>query len=95
MVSATIQSKRNQLQRGFKVPELTVTQTDVLRYVLQCWLSGFLPTVREICAEFNWNSPNAAVTHLAQLRIKGYIEECETSKTGLVLSDKALKLVIK
>lgn len=94
MTPKQIQSRRDKLRRGFKVTDLTVTQTDVLRYALECWLSGFLPTIREICSEFGWSSPNAAATHLAALRQKGYVETQDSDKASLMLSDKSLELVL-
>jgi len=94
MVAETLRKRRDILKGKFIVAGLTVTQTDVLRYILSCWLSGFLPSVREICDEFGWSSPNAAATHLRELRRKGYVAECDNNKAALMLTDESLGLVI-
>jgi hypothetical protein len=90
----TLQSIRNSLELGVKCGDLTDARASVLTYVLQCWASGFLPTIREICDEFGWSSPNAAVQHLHALRRAGYIADCEDGKSAMMLTDKSLDLVL-
>lgn len=94
MATKTIQSLRDSLERGVRVNDLTERQAVVLTYILQCWMSGFLPTVREICTELDIASTNGVAGHLHALRVKEYLLEGEDAKSGLMLSDKALELVL-
>jgi hypothetical protein len=94
MADKNLQKIRDRLEAGVVPAELTATQAAVLTYVLQCWMSGFLPTYRELCSQFGWSSPNAAVSHTRALERKGYLES-EDSKSGLILSDKSLTLALK
>ena len=54
------------------VREITNRQEEILRFILRCWKSGFIPTVRQIGAEFDI-TPNAVMGHLRALRKKGYV----------------------
>ena len=92
-MSKQIQTLRDRLEPGVTPADLTERQARVLSYVLQCWLSGFLPTVREICSELGYNSTNAAAGHLAAIKRAGYFLD-EEAASGLILSDKALELVL-
>lgn len=94
MAAKTIQAIRDSLERGVAAADLAPQQAAVLCYVLQCWMSGFIPTYRGICDEFGYKSPNAALTHLRALQRKGYVEELE-EKSSLMLSDKAIELAIR
>ena len=53
---------------------LTERQKEILNwlagYIVQ---HGFSPTLRELCLAFNFRTTNAAVTHLAALKRKGWI----------------------
>ena len=92
MTKPSIQKLRDKLEDCRLPRELTPRQADVLRYVLQCWMSGFIPSIREIGLEHDISSPNGVVCHLDALRRKGYLEEVDN--TSLMLSDKALELVL-
>ena len=66
---------------------LTEKQHDVLDFIL--WHireNGWQPTIREICAEFQWAGTQAAFDHLRALERKGYIE-----RTGKARAIKILK----
>lgn len=93
MATKVIQGIRDKLERGVRTNDLTPRQAEILSYVLQCWMSGFLPTIREIGAEHDISSPNGVSCHLHALRSKGYLEEVDGG--GLMLADKALELVLK
>lgn len=93
MVADSIQNRRNKLQRGVKPKDLTSKQARILTYILECWMSGFMPSIREIAVEFGIGSPNGVACHVRALRLKGYLEEADT-KRGLMLADKALELVL-
>ncbi|MCX7663983.1 MAG: transcriptional repressor LexA [Gemmataceae bacterium] len=55
-------------------PPLTETQAKVFEYILDSIKNrGFAPSIRDICHEFNWDSPNGAICHLKALERKGYI----------------------
>lgn len=88
-----IQSIRDSLESGIETTDLTERQAAILCYILQCWMSGFIPTYRGIGDEFGIASTNGVVGHLKALQRKGYIEELE-EKTSMMLSDKAIRLVI-
>jgi len=57
-----------------KLP-LTPAQKDVLdqidRYI---FTHGYPPTIRDLNALNGWNSPNAAMRHIRELRRKGYLK---------------------
>lgn len=56
-------------------PTLTARQQEVLDCIRRhIGEYGVAPTVRELCAEFGWRSPNAANCHLRVLVAKGHIE---------------------
>lgn len=58
---------------------VTGRQLDVLQYLI--WHeddNGYSASVRDICEEFGWTSPNAAWTHLVRLRDS----ECLSWVTG-------------
>jgi repressor LexA len=94
MASETLQNIRDSLEPGVQVRDLTARQAEVLAYILQCWMSGFLPTIREMCEQFDIRSPHGIVCHLNVLKAKGYLEESENAKSGLILADKAIELAI-
>lgn len=94
MATKTIQTLRDSLDGGVRPRDLTERQSEVLTYILQCWMSGFLPTVREIGSELGINSTNGVSGHLRALITKEYLMEAEDAKSGLMLADKALELVI-
>jgi len=53
---------------------LTERQREILDFICAFGArSGFCPTVREICREFEFASPNAAWTHMNSLRRHGLI----------------------
>ncbi|NBZ96934.1 MAG: hypothetical protein EBR40_11015 [Proteobacteria bacterium] len=53
---------------------LTERQREILDFIGAFWTrSGFCPTVREICREFEFASPNAAWTHMNALKRHGLI----------------------
>jgi len=54
-----------------QIPELTVTdrQRQILGFVARFYAEkGYALTVRQICKQFHFASPNAAVSHLKALR---------------------------
>ncbi len=93
MATKTIQSIRDSLECGISTDDLTERQSEVLTYILQCWMSGYIPTYREVSDVFEFSSPNAAVTHTRALEHKGYLEAAE-GKSSLWLTDKALELIL-
>lgn len=93
MATQEIQCRRDKLEEPLVLRGLTPRQADILRYILQCWLSGFLPTIREIADEHGIRSPNGVVCHLRALRMRGYLEDVG-EKSGLVLTDKSLELAM-
>ena len=93
MTMTALQSLRTSLEKGIKAGDLTARQREVLCYILQCWLSGFLPSFREIGSELDIGSPNGVACHLRALKQKGYVQECEAG-SSLMLADKALEIVL-
>lgn len=92
-MSPTILDARKRVKyRKFKTPELTKRQRDILAFVLHCWLRGHLPTVREVCSEFDIGWPNGALCHLRALSKKGFLVN-DTNKR-FQLTDKALELIL-
>lgn len=83
---------REKLKRKLKAPELSVRQMEVIAYMLQCLLSGYLPSYREIGQEMGISSPNGTVAHLNALQKKGFIEIHHGQ--GYQLTDKTLDLVL-
>lgn len=93
MATKKIQKIRDRLECGIKASGLTDRQSEVLTYILQCWMSGFIPTYREICTQFGYRSTHAAVGHTVALEREGYLE-AEEGISGLILSDKSLNLAL-
>lgn len=62
---------------------LTKAQRRVLKFIERYHREHFYsPTIRDICTEFGFASPNGAACHLHALRKKGYITWVEnTSRT--------------
>lgn len=89
----SIQRRRDKLEEGVRAPDLSPGQAKVLTYILQCWLSGFIPTYREIGNAMDFSSPNASWSFCVALEKKGYLE-AEDEVSGIILSDKALELVL-
>lgn len=90
-----IKSLRKKLKHdGVAVRDLTPRQAEVLTYVLRCWLSGFTPTIRGIAEGVGINGHGAARKHLEHLRSRGYVATTEAGKSSLMLTDKAMGLVI-
>ncbi len=53
---------------------LTDTQQNVFEFIQNTIENrGFPPSIRDICREFDWDSPNGAICHLKALEKKGYI----------------------
>jgi repressor LexA len=53
---------------------LTEAQHEVLTFIAEhVEEHGWAPTLREMCARFEWTSTNAAADHLNALQRKGYI----------------------
>lgn len=93
MASNAIQSARDRLEGSpVKGERLTPRQSEILTYILQCWLSGFLPTVREIAKEFGVASTNTVAGHLRGLEERGYLDT--EPNRGMVLTDKAIDLAM-
>ena len=56
------------------VPEITDRQRQILRFVARFYADkGYALTVRQICRQFRFASPNAAVSHLKALRRHGLV----------------------
>lgn len=54
--------------------DLTAKQAKILRWIIAYKSAREIPpTIREICAEFRFSSPNGARGHLDALEKKGYI----------------------
>ncbi len=54
--------------------DLTTRQYKVLKFISdRLWASGRPPTLREICDQFRFASPNAAKSHLVALERKGFV----------------------
>lgn len=83
---------REKLKRKLKAPELTERQLEILRHMLLCLLSGYLPSYRELGDDMGIGSPNGVVGHLRALETKGYLEILHNQ--GYQLTDKALNLVL-
>lgn len=83
---------RKKLDRDLKAPDLTARQGEVLRTLLVCLLSGYLPTYRELAEELGITSPNGVTQHLLSLERKGYVEMHHG--IGYQLTDKSLDLVL-
>jgi len=62
---------------------LTKAQRRVLKFIERYHAEHYYaPTIRDICTEFGFASPNGAACHLHALRKKGYITWAEkTSRT--------------
>lgn len=79
-------------RREFMDSALTQRQAEILRYILSCWLKGFLPTYEEIGEQFGMVSKNGARVNLKSLERKGCVEMIY--QRGYRLTDKALDLAI-
>lgn len=53
---------------------LTEPQAKVLKFMVRGHEAGATPTVRDVCAEMGWSSPNAAHQHIRALASKGLVE---------------------
>jgi SOS-response transcriptional repressor LexA len=63
----------------------TERQAAVLDYIVRSMREhGRPPTVREISAEFGWNSPNGAMTHLLGLVRKGKLRPADGTARGYI-----------
>ena len=69
-----------------KRPPLTDRQQDILDFIRDTIAaSQHPPTVREIGARFDINSPNGVICHLKSLEAKGYIERDKNLSRGIRL----------
>lgn len=71
-------------------PDLTGASAAILKWILECWLSGFLPSVREIADAFGYKSTNAVQTHLKRLKEAGML--ADRHGKPLELTDEAMAL---
>lgn len=71
--------------------KLTPRQREILDWILDCYMHGWLPGVRDIGDQFSM-VPNGVYSHLKALRRKGYLQE-RNNKAGVRLTDKAISLV--
>jgi hypothetical protein len=53
---------------------LTESQVKVLKFMVRQYQEGATPSVREICEEMGWSSPNAAHQHIRGIASKGLLE---------------------
>ena len=70
---------------------LTDRQADILTFILRCWLSGYVPTMREIGEEFGIRTPNGVQGNLMAIKRKGYLDH--VLGKGYYPNDTALKLL--
>jgi repressor LexA len=57
------------------VLDLTLRQRQVRDFIRDYKARNtYAPTIREVCEQFGWSSPNAAHRHLKNLAIKGAIK---------------------
>ena len=74
-----------------KVTNPTPRQQELYEFIRdQIYERGYGPTVRELCEQFGFRSPNGAVAHLKALQKKGYIERrANQSRAIRLLNDPA------
>lgn len=69
--------------------QLTPRQRSILEFIRsQISVEGRSPTVREICAQFNFKSTNGARDHLKALIKKGYLERDSMLSRGIRLVER-------
>lgn len=92
-MKSSVRSTREALKRdGIQVEGLSKRQNEHLAYLLQCWLSGFIPSLREMAEHFGYNSHTGSMNHLMMLERLGYIKR--EKNMMLMLTDSAMSLVI-
>lgn len=67
---------------SFSAQKLTDRQSEILQYIQSCRIP---PTVREIGAAFDIQSPNGVMCHLKALEKKGYITRDRRLSRGITL----------
>ncbi len=63
-----------------------------MRFILDCWRHGWLPTFREMGDSMGIKSPNGIQSHVNALRHKQWIGK-KVGHDGLVLGSKLLDLI--
>lgn len=89
----TVLSIRKKCNHQVKTKDLTPRQSQILTFMLRCWSSGFIPTVRRIGDEFGISSPNGVMCHITAMCKKGYAIR-NKDRCGYQLTDKSLNLVL-
>ena len=67
-------------------------QYKVMRYILDCYREGWLPTYREIGHAMDIGSANGVSCHVNALKTKGWLATKE-NHAGIVLGHRALTVV--
>jgi hypothetical protein len=86
--------RRDKLTRPLRCPDLSDRTAGVLRYILQCWLAGFFPSVADIAMALAMSNIAAVSRELELLKAKGYLHGPSGRNAKLRISDKALELAI-
>jgi len=64
--------------------QLTETQANVYAFLCERRAAGDNATIREICAEFGYSSPNAPTQILDALEKKGRIKRLRDNRSGAI-----------
>ena len=64
--------------------KLTETEANVYAFILERRVQGDNVTIREICAEFGYSSPNAPTQILDALEKKGRIKRLRDNRSGTI-----------
>lgn len=63
---------------------LTTKQHAILTYLVTFWgVNQRFPTVREVCTEFGFQSPNAAKGHVRAMAAKGWVRVTDRTARGV------------
>lgn len=73
---------------------LTERQREILAFVTRFYAdSGYSMTVRDVCKQFGFSSPNGAVCHLKPLKRRGLIEWLPHQARTIRPTDAGVELV--
>lgn len=88
----TLKMLRHRARRLKRPQWVTLRQWEVLRFVIDAWLVGYVPTVRDIGERFNISSPNGVMCHLVALEKKGFMRSIAGRKR--ILTDQTMSMVV-
>jgi repressor LexA len=71
------------------MPDLTQRQRQIWEFIRRKQEEGLTPTLRDIAAQFQFSSPNAAQCHVQALRTKGYLNSLPRRARSLQVLDPA------